>query len=52
MHKINYYNTWQKNRADEFLEVGQGSHDFINSAFLEDEMLIIIDSDILKLKEK
>jgi hypothetical protein len=52
MHKINYYNTGQKNRADEFLEVGQGSHDLINSALLEDETLIIIDSDILKLKEK
>ncbi len=52
VHKINYYNMGQKNRADEFLEVGQGSHDLINSALLEDETLIIIDSDILKLKEK
>jgi hypothetical protein len=38
--------------ADEFLEVGQGSHALLDSVFIEDKTLIITKSDIIEFKDK
>ncbi len=40
-----------ENKADEILEVNQGSHDLLNSALLK-EALIITKSDILEFKDR
>jgi hypothetical protein len=43
---------WIENRANEFLEVGQGSHALLDSILLEDETLIITKKDIIEFKDK
>lgn len=41
-----------ENKNDGFLEVIQGSHDLFNNVFLEDEVLIITESDIIEFNER
>jgi hypothetical protein len=41
-----------KNKANEFLEVGQRSHNLFDSALLEDEVLIITENDIIEFKDR
>jgi hypothetical protein len=40
-----------ENKADELLETNQQSHVLFDSILLEDEMLIIIESDIIEFKD-
>jgi hypothetical protein len=44
--------TWDIYKNDEVLEVIQGSHDQFYNALLEDEVLIITKSDIIKLNDR
>ncbi len=48
--KLLQYGT--ENKVDELLEVDQGSHDLLDSALLEDEMLIIIENNIIEFKDR
>lgn len=41
-----------ENKNDGVLEVIQGSHDLFNNVFLEDEVLIITESDIIEFNER
>jgi hypothetical protein len=41
-----------KNRTNELLEVGQDSHVLNNGVLLEDEALIITESDIIEFKDR
>jgi hypothetical protein len=41
-----------ENKNDGVLEIIQGSHDLLDNAFLEDEVLIITESDIIEFNER
>jgi len=41
-----------ENKVDELLKANQGSHDLFNSTLLEDEALIIIESNDIKFKDR